>query len=342
MFVPSSLPKTIRAVHQPDKTSTHLVMVETHLPTFSHPSDMLIKVKATCPCLGELGWAAAFPQMFPAGREPVPGQDVAGTVVTAPEDSGFKPGDEVFGRIEASRAGGCREYTVVRKEEMALKPKKLGWVGGVATPLSALTAWQELFYQGTLDKGSVYGDAQAKRSNTGKRVFIAGAGTTVGSWAVQFAALAGAGAVIALASGSGEERIKGLGATEIVDYTKSTAEAWVREDTQREVDLVVDCIGGASMGHLWAVVKDGGAFVSICGDPFAVKPQGNDKKLKKCGFFVVESLGTQLSELVGLVEAGKAKPIVDGVYGFEQFAEAFDRVESRKAKGKVVINVSKD
>ena len=342
MSIPSTLPDTIRVIHQPDKMSNHLVMDRGPLPTPSHPSDMLIKVKTTCPCLGELTWAAAYPQTFTSDREPVPGQDVAGIVVTAPEDSGFKPGDEVFGRIEANRAGGCREYAVVRKEEMALKPKELGWVEGAATPLSALTAWQALFYQGTLDKEAVYGDVQAKRSNAAKRVFIAGAGTTVGSWAVQFAALAGAGAVIALCSGSGAERVKGFGATEIVDYTKTTAEAWVHEDAQREVDLVVDCIGGANMSHLWAVVRDGGSFVTIAGDPFAVKPEGNTKTLHKCGFFIVESLGTQLAELAKLVEAGKARPMVDGVFEFDQFAEAFDRVESRKAKGKVVIKVSED
>ena len=342
MSVPSPLPDTIRVVHQPDKTSKHLVMDRGPLPKPSHPSDMLIKVKATCPCLGELDWAANFPQMFPPDREPVPGQDVAGIVVTAPPDSGFNPGDEVFGRVTAIRPGGCREYAVVRKEEMALKPKELGWVEGAATPLSALTAWQALFYQGTLRREGVYGDAQARRSNGAQRVFIAGAGTTVGSWAVQFAALAGAGAVIALCSGSGAERVKGFGATEIVDYTKTNAEAWVGEDNQREVDLVVDCIGGVSMSHLWAAVKDGGTFVSIAGDPFAVKPEGNTKTLHKGGFFVVESLGMQLADLAGLVEAGKARPMVDGVFEFEQFAEAFDRVESRKAKGKVVIKVSDD
>ncbi|KFH48548.1 Reticulon-4-interacting protein-like protein [Hapsidospora chrysogenum ATCC 11550] len=340
----SSLPEKIRAVHQPDKTSKRLVMVEAPMPKPSQPSEMLIKVKATCPCLGELGWEANYPHMFTDAREPVPGQDVAGTVVTAPEDSGFKAGDRVFGRISASRAGGCREYTVVSKEEMAILPNGLGWTEGVATPLSALTAWQAPFYQGTLNREAIYGDAEAKRVNAAQRVFIAGAATSVGAWAVQFAALAGAGAVIGLCSTSSAERIKKLGATEIVDYKKETASDWVRQDPQREADLVFDCVGGEGLAHLWDVVKDGGVFVSICGDPYGAKPDGNKKSMrKKGGFFIVESLGTQLAEIAKLVVAGKASPLVDDAkFRFDQFAEAFELVESRRARGKVVINVSED
>jgi len=339
----ASLPKTIRAVYQADRTSKRLVMVETPMPKPSHPSDILIKVKATCPCLRELDWVTEHPHLFPVDREPVPGQDVAGTVVTAPDDSGFKPGDRVFGRIEVARSGGCREYTIVAKEEMAILPEGLGWTEGVATPLSALTAWQALFYQGTLNKEAIYGDAKAKTANAAQRVFIAGAGTSVGSWAVQFAALAGAGAVIALCSTSSAERIKNLGATEIVDYKKEAADHWVRQDAQREADLVFDCAGGEGLAHLWNVVKDGGVLVGICDDVYGAKPEGNKKSLQKGGFFIVKSLGSQLAEIAKLVEAGKARPLVDDTkFGFDQFAEAFDLVESRRARGKVVINVSED
>lgn len=312
------------------------------LPTPSSPSDLLIKVTATCPCLGELDWAAAFPDVIPDSKEPVPGQDVLGTVVSAPEDSGFKPGDEVFGRIDGRWAGGCREYAIVKKDEMALKPKGLDWIQAVATPLSALTAWQGLFFQGTLRKEALFGDEEARKFNAGQRVFIAGAGTSVGSWAVQFAALAGAEAVIALCSGARETVMKQLGATEIVDYTKTNTEAWAKEDPRRQVDFVFDCIGGASISHLWSAVKDGGAFVSIAGDPIGAKPDGVAKELKNGGFFIVQSIGTQLAELATLVEAGKAKPQVDSVVPFEKFAEAFDKVEGRRTNGKVVIKVFGD
>lgn len=340
MSTQSSLPDTIRVVHQPDRTSKRLVLESGPLPSLSHPSDVLIKVAATCPCLGELEWASQLPDLFPADRDPVPGQDAAGTVVRVNSAGGFKPGDEVFCRITAFKAGGCRDYAVVSAEELALKPKGLGWADAAATPLSALTAWQALFYQGTLRKEALTdNDDAARKSNANQRVFIAGAGTSVGTWAVQFAALAGAGAVIALCSGAKADLMKGFGATEIVDYTKTTAANWAREGG-KEVDLVLDCVGGESSAHLWQVIRDQGTFLSVCQDPMEVKPEGIGKTAKKACFFIMESHGWQLAEIAKLVEAGKGRPIVDSVYPFDKFAEAFDRVEGRRAKGKVVIQVS--
>jgi NADPH:quinone reductase-like Zn-dependent oxidoreductase len=335
----ASVPKVMRVVHQPDPKSSTLVLEEGPVPIPSGPSDILIKVAATSPCLGELTWTAAMPDYFPADREPVPGQDVTGTVVEASEDSGFKPGDEVFGRINAVHPGGCREYAIVKKEETAIKPKSLGWEEAAATPLSALTAWQAVFVQGTLEKDAVFGDEAARGRNASIRVFIAGAGTSVGMWAVQFAALAGAGAVVALASGAKADLLRRLGATDLVDYTRTSADAWVREGEDRETQLIVDCIGGAAMGDLWSVVKEGGTFLSICGHPDAVKPESCQKTLQKSVWFIVESLGVQLAEIARLMEAGKVKPLIDSTFGFEQFQEAFDKVESRKTNGKVVIKL---
>ncbi|RXG48510.1 hypothetical protein VDGE_10133 [Verticillium dahliae] len=334
------LPVTMRVIHQPNPHSTNLIMTEGPIPRPQGPSDLLIKVVATSPCLGELHWVAAMPDFFPADKEPVPGQDVTGTVVEAAAESGFRPGDDVFGRISATSPGGCREYAVVKKEEMALKPAGLSWVEAAATPLSALTAWQALFTQGLLDKAAVFGDDEARARNGGVAVFVAGAGTSVGTWAVQFAALAGARKVVALCSGSKADLMTSFGVTDVVDYTKTHVEAWVGGSPDREVDLVVDCVGGASMGGLWSVVKNGGTFLSICADPDSVKPAQNSKKLEKAEWFIVESLGEQLGDIAQLVEAGRARPVIDSVIPFEQFQEAFDKVESRKTKGKVIIRVA--
>ncbi|KAF3361377.1 Lipase 1 [Verticillium dahliae VDG1] len=212
------LPVTMRVIHQPNPHSTNLIMTEGPIPRPQGPSDLLIKVVATSPCLGELHWAAVF------------------------------------------------------------------------------------------------GDDEARARNGGVAVFVAGAGTSVGTWAVQFAALAGA--------------------------RKTHVEAWVGGSPDREVDLVVDCVGGASMGGLWSVVKNGGTFLSICADPDSVKPAQNSKTLEKAEWFIVESLGEQLGDIAQLVEAGRARPVIDSVIPFEQFQEAFDKVESRKTKGKVIIRVA--
>lgn len=353
----ASLPKTMRAVLQPDKTSHDLIMDESHpIPTLSHPDDVLIKVAATCPCLGELDWAADMPNYFTEPKDPIPGQDVAGTVVAVGSDNRqFAPGQAVYGRLTANRPGGCAEYTTARTEELALRPAGLGWDEAAATPLSALTAWQALFYEGPLKKEAVLlpDDASnqereaARQFNAGKKVFIAGAGTSVGTWAVQFAALAGVKSIVTVCSGSRAAQMKNLGVTEIVDYTQTSVEAWAAaaaEAKDVEADLVLDCIGGAAAGQLWSVARDGGLFLSICGDPNGwTRPEGGnnaDKKMAKAEWFIVTSIGWQLAELSPVLESRRAGPVIDSVLPFDKFAEAFDKVEGRRAKGKVVIQVS--
>lgn len=337
----ASLPKTMRTILQPDRNSSHLIKETVPVPTPTHPQDVLIKVAATAPCLGELWWARDFPSSVSADKEPVPGQDLAGTVVTAPSSSAFSPGDEVFARIDASRPGAAREYALARESELALRPKGLSWVETAATPLSALTAWQCVFVRGNLEAEAVIGDEGAKRRNGEKRVLITAAGGSVGGWAVQFASAAGAGAVVAVNSGSKEQFVRNLGATEVVDYTKVTVDAWAAENpVDREVDLVVDCIGGPTMKNLWHALRNGGTFVSITMPPDMVKPEGYTKTPADSVFFIVEPLGSQLADIARLIDAGGFKPLVDSVMVFEEFQQAFDKVESRRTSGKVVIKVS--
>lgn len=337
----ASLPKTMRTVLQLDKASSKLTMKQVPLPVPSHPSDVLVKVAATAPCLGELWWARDFPTSVPADKEPVPGQDLAGTVVSVPDGSAFKPGDEVFARIDASRPGAAREFALARESELALRPRSLDWVHTAATPVSALTAWQCVFVQGTLEAAGVFGDEGARKRNGQKRVLITAAGGSVGGWAVQFAAAAGARTIVAVNNGAKASFVKGLGATEVVDYTKVDVDAWAADDPAgREVDLVVDCIGGPTMKNLWAALKDGGSFVSISMPPDMVKPEGYPKTPARSVFFIVEPLGSQLTDIARLIDAGGFKPLVDSVVGFERFQEAFDKVEGRKTSGKVIIKVS--
>ncbi|KAK7397637.1 hypothetical protein QQX98_012992 [Neonectria punicea] len=336
-----SLPTTMKAIYQPDPNSTHLELTTLPLPRLSDPEDYLIHVKAASPCLNELTWEMNYPQLFPPDRERIPCTECAGVVVDGPGDGPFQPGDDVFFRIDAGSTGTLREYAVARAAQMARKPKTLSWTDAAATPLSALTAWQGLFEHGTLDKAAVHGDVAAREKNGKIRVLIAGAGGSVGSWAVQLAAAAGAGAIVAVAGPSKASAVRGFGASEVVDYTKQSIDAWAGEvPTVREVDLVLDCVGGATMGSCWAAIKNGGTFLSVAGQPTASKPETETKTVAKGEWFLVQGRGSDLAEVAQLVDAGKIKPLVDSVFPFEKFAEAFERVESRKSNGKVVITVS--
>ncbi|KAG5951401.1 hypothetical protein E4U53_003186 [Claviceps sorghi] len=331
----------MRTVRQPDKMAPGLVLTESRVPKLAHPSEVLVKVAATAPCSGELDWARRYPDVFPKDKEPVPGQDVAGTVVASGPDSLFGAGDEVFCRIDASRPGGLREYTVALESELALKPPSLDWTSAAAVPLSALTAWQALFYHGDLDKEALFGDQEAKARNGTKRVLITAAGGSVGGFAVQLAAASGADMINGVCGTDKVEHVLGLGATAVLDYKKQTLESWVDESPEdREVDIVIDCVGGDTMTGLWRAIKDGGSFISISDLPDRMKPEGNVKRLKKSVFFIVQSLGSQLTEIAQLVVQGSIKPLVDSVYEFENYQKAFDKLDQKSARGKIVIKVA--
>lgn len=344
----------MKVVHQPDPKSTDLVLEDGPLPKRVHAEDCLIRIYTASPCLGELHWEEWFPSLFEPGRERVPCTEAAGVIVEAPpppqqhdaassDQRVFKEGDHVFFRLAPAMAGNLRQYAIARTSQLAHKPNNIGWVEAGATPLSALTAWQGVFDQGVLDHRGVLGDADARQQNSKFRILITGAAGVVGGWAVQLAALAGAGAVVAYTGGpSSADYVRGLGATEIVDYKKTTLDEWVAQDpAQRSVDAVLDCVGGATLAGCWHAVKEGGALLSVASDPGQNKPESITKSLAVAKWFLVEPKGSQLALAAKLMEEGKCVTKVDSAVEFEDFRVAFDKVEHKKAKGKVVIKVAK-
>lgn len=235
--------------------------------------------------------------------------------------------------------GNLREYSIARLSQLAHKPKNVDWVVAGATPLSSLTAWQGIFDRGVLDPKGIFGDAEAKKRNSKLNVLITGASGVVGSWAVQLAALAGAGDVVAYAGGSSAEYVRGLGATEVLDYKTVSLQEWVKN--REPVDAVLDCVGGSTLESCWYAVKDGGVLLSVAGNPVACKPGGMEKTLKTAEWFLVEPKGSQLALIARLLEEGKCSTLVDSAVELEDFQAAFDKVEERKARGKVVIKVAK-
>ncbi|KAK4639841.1 hypothetical protein QC761_701380 [Podospora bellae-mahoneyi] len=337
----SSLPLSMKTLLQLSPQSPSLTLTTSPLPVPSHPSDVLIKVYTTAPCKGELTWAAVFPDVIPSTKTPVPSQDLAGVIVSLPPGytGGFKPGDKVYCRIEATRPGAAREYALARLSELALIPKNLGWIRAAATPLSSLTAWQALFTHGGLNKeGLLKGKNPAREENAKKRVLITGATGGVGSWAVQLAALAGC-EVVGLCGPNKIAHVKELGASEGVNYKETSLRQWA--SPEREVDVVLDMVGGKTLEGCWFAIKDQGKMVSICAPPESARPSHLvGKEGVNSNFFIVEPLGEDLTEIGQLIEAGKVRPTVDSVWSFEEYGAAFERLESGQTTGKVVLRVA--
>lgn len=322
-----SIPKTQKAILQPDVMSTEVVMTTNPVPTPNPSStEHLIRVHTTAITNGELLWSRYFP---PESSEKilVPCNDVAGTVVTAPDDSPFQPGTEVYARASFARTGCAREYTILLTEEMSKRPQNLSWAESAVVPMSAETAWQALFEH-------VGWEAKPGNGARGERIFITAASGGVGVWMVQLAKWAGAH-VTATCGAKNVEWVKSLGADEVIDYTKTDIKQWASGEGKK-VDVAIDCIGQKSLEDAWWTVKAGGTLISIYQPPEQKRPAGVEDNIRNL-FFIMKPAGKQLRTVTELIESGIGKPALDSVFPVDRFQDAFQRVESGKTRGKVVL-----
>jgi NADPH:quinone reductase-like Zn-dependent oxidoreductase len=266
------------------------------------------------------------------------GTDVSGVVEgVAAGVKDFSVGSEVYSmvRFPSGLAGGSRayaEYVSVPASEVALKPTRIKHVEAAGAPMSLLTAWQFLVELGHSEANPLQPNQHEPVPLKGKTVLVNGAAGGVGHFAVQVAKLKGA-RVIAVASGKNQAFLRDLGADEFIDYAKATV-----EDVVRDVDLVLDSVGGPTTGRFLRTLKRGGAL-------FPIFPLGFSgvEDAKKLGVTVsatqVRSNGRQLAELGYLLDAGTIRVAIDSTYPLADARKAHDRAAGGHIQGKIVLDV---
>jgi NADPH:quinone reductase-like Zn-dependent oxidoreductase len=255
------------------------------------------------------------------------GYDVAGTVVAVGANvTRFKPGDEVFGGVR----GALAEYVIAAENgDLAIKPASVSFEQVAALPIAAVTALQAL-----RDHGHV---------TAGQKVLINGGSGGVGTYAVQLAKHFGA-EVTAVCSTRNVALVRSIGADRVIDYT--------REDFTtgpEQYDLLVDTVGNHGILDLKDVVKPGGRIVGVGGpkDGNWLGPILHGGKRKLAGIFIdQEAMGfiasvksDDLEFLAGLLRDGRMTSVIDRRYGLEQTPRALDYIGSRRARGKVLVNL---
>lgn len=278
--------------------------------------DVLLRVHATGITPAELTWDETYQNADGTPRIPgIPGHEVSGVVErTAPDVSDYRPGDEVYGLADFPRDGAAAEFAAVQAANLALKPRSISHAQAAALPLSALTAWQALFEHAHL--------------LAGQRVLIhAGAGG-VGSLAVQLARWRGA-RVLATASARNTAFVRSLGADDVIDY-----HATPFEETLRELDVVLDTIGGETRERSWRVLRKGGVLVTLVSPiPAGVAEQHGVRGV----FFIVRGNRGQLEQISTLVDEGKLKPVIAEVLPLARAREAFEHGVGIHSPGKIVL-----
>ncbi len=261
---------------------------------------------------------------FRGPKNPVPGRDVAGTVVqVGSEVAEFAVGDEVFGIANGSFA----EYAVARADKLVHKPAGLTFEQAAVVPISATTAMQ-----GLRDVGKV---------QAGQRVLIIGASGGVGTYAVQLAKALGA-EVTGVCSTSKVDLVRSLGADEVIDYTRED----FAEDGSR-FDLILDIGGNTRISRLRHALAPKGTVVIVGGE--GGKWTGVGRQLRagavspfvrqRLTMFVNKERHEELDAVRQLIESGHVTPIVDRTYPLAEVPDAMRHLESGQARGKIAITI---
>ena len=247
----------------------------------------------------------------------IPGYDVAGTVEKlGPEVKKFKVGDPIYAFISIPNGGGYAEYALAKENQAALKPATLSFAEAAAVPSVALTAWQSL-----VDKANI---------QPGQTVLIQGASGGVGIFAIPIAKVRGA-KVLATASTANQDFLKQLGADVAIDYKTQKF-----EDIAKDVDVVVDGVGGETLKRSYPIVKKGGILVSLVG-------RVDQAELDRYGIRGVsleaQYNGDQLAEIGKLIDAKRIKLVVSEIFPLADAAEALAKADTGHARGKIVLQI---
>ncbi|UCV05186.1 NADP-dependent oxidoreductase [Dechloromonas denitrificans] len=266
------------------------------------------------------------------------GTDVAGVVAAVADDvREFSVGDEVYAMVRfpsglAGDSRGYAEYVSVPASEVAFKPAGIDYVHAAGAPMSLLTAWQFMIKLGHDEANPLQPNRHEPVPLAGKTVLVNGAAGGVGHFAVQIAKLKGAH-VIAVASGEHEAFLHDLGADEFIDYTKVAPEA-----VARNVDLVIDAVGGPTSGRFLPTLKTGGALFPIFPLGFSAAAEA-EKQGITVSATQVRSNGPQLAELGRLLDSGAIRVAIDSTFPLADARQAHERAARGHIQGKIVLTV---
>ena len=305
---------SIRAVVVGDGGRLTLAEVPRPTPT---AGEALIRVAAISLNRGEVKTAFAAQ---PGWR---PGWDFAGAVIEAAADgSGPSTGTRVIG---FAPAGGWAELLAANTALLAHLPDAVSFEAAAALPVAGMTA------QMCLAKGP---------QQAGRRLLITGASGGVGVFAVQLAAISGAEITAAIRNPDHEPLVRRLGANHV------TIGAALADDIG-PFDLILDSVGGRTLGTALSLLAPGGACVNLGGSEGSVtefdvskfRGAGGASLYGFAGFYELQrsppSVG--LAHLVGLVAEGRLDPMIERRAPLSQIdAVAHDLID-RKFVGKAVI-----
>jgi alcohol dehydrogenase len=282
---------------------------------------------------------------MPGIKVPLPvviGLDMAGEITEVGAGvAKWKPGDRVLvnpvnkkkGLMGEMLDGGMAEYCLVAADQLVAMPDGVSFEAAASLPVAYGTAHRMMVTHKTIEKG--------------ERVLVLGASGGVGTGCVILGKLLGAEVIACASSADKLQRLKEMGADEVINYKDVDFSKWAVEKygkPQRRtydggVDVVINFTGGETWVPSLRCLKRGGKLL-VCGATAGYDPK---EDLRYVWSFEIKIIGSNsfydddLAALMKLISEGKIKPVIDTVLPLEKAAEGLRLIQDREVIGKVVI-----
>jgi len=313
----------MRALHVP-AAGEQPILADLPVPEVGE-GQVLIKVKAAGLNAVDNAVAAGYlAGMFPHEYPLVLGRDAAGVVeaVGAGVDH-VSAGDEVLGHVLLApplRHGTLAEYAVLPAASVVPKPAGLDFVTAAAIPLAGAAAVAAV---------------DAIDPQPGQTVLVSGASGGVGSYAVQLLAARGV-TVVATGTAADAERLAGLGASAVVDFTQGSVAEQVRDAHPDGVDALIELAAQSADAAPLAAVRKGGsvAATTSAADEQALAAHGLTGGMVMAG--PVREVTAPLAERAA---NGALAVDVITVLPLDRAAEGLATIAAGQARGKIVVKL---
>ncbi|KAI5949937.1 hypothetical protein KGF57_004447 [Candida theae] len=279
------------------------------------------------------------------------GRDFAGEVISIGQgtQTNVKVGDYAEGIYTPKTGkGSAAEYLLLdpKTSPITTKPTNIDLAEASAFPLVLGTALQ------LVERGGI------KLANS--KVLVIGAGTSVGRYVVQLARNGGAKEVVTTNSPRTADLIQSLGATSQIDYRKNPnllQPVLESVKSSGQFDYIIDCWGGDDLfAEINTIIRKGGVYNTIVGDApgtgLAALLGGIRSISRTIGsklgllnykyeLMLLDNNSGWIDQARDLIGEEKLKVFIDSIWPFDQLNDAIEKLESGRAQGKIVLEVSK-
>ena len=314
--------------------------------------EVLVRVKACA--LNRLDiWERIGPPLVKVNLPHISGSDVAGFVEEAPSSEGeIQKGMEVIlnpgmgcGRCEEclnGRDNRCRKYAILGEQvdggyaelvkvparNVIPKPERMDFPQAASVPLVFLTAYHMLVTKASL--------------KAGETVLVLGAGSGVGSAAIQVAKTYGANVIATAGTEAKLRKAIELGADSVINHnTQDVVQETKKYTAGRGADVIIEHPGKATWDKSIRSAARGGR-IAICGATTGYEAMTDlryiySKEVSIFGSFMGGS--GELFRVLELFKQRRLRPVVDMCYPLARAADAQTRMEKGEQFGKIVLTV---